>query len=117
MTMSSHRCAAPQRISVATVKSRAARTDLASTPGVRMATLGKHVQPRGLGSGDNGQFPLAAAAISTAGASQQWSVLSAATHSGCAVMTPSDQPRRGNGANGSILSHARGDCNKLPHKE
>ncbi len=61
VAMSSLRsAAAPPPRKVAIVKSRAARTGLASTPGVRVATRGRHAKPGVAGSG--GQLPPAAAA-------------------------------------------------------
>jgi hypothetical protein len=66
--MSSQRSAAPHRFMVAMAKSRPARTDRASMPGVRSASLGKQVQPAVPGRADSGQFPLAMAAIRSAGA-------------------------------------------------
>jgi hypothetical protein len=61
----------PHRCTVAIAKSRAAETVVASVPGVRMATRGKHVHCQGAGSGASGQLPLARAAVSTAGRSQR----------------------------------------------
>src|SRR5258708_13109681 len=71
------------------VKSRAARTDPGSVPGVRVATFGRHIPARGPGSGGRGQFPLTLAAISTTGASQPRPMplaLLPARRNGCAVM-------------------------------
>jgi hypothetical protein len=117
IAISSQRCAMPHRSTVATAKSRAARTDRASTPGVRVATRGKHVQLMGWGSGDNGQLPLATAAISTTGASQWPSVPSArlpARHEGCPVIAVRSATPPGTAHNG-ILPHARGHCKRLLH--
>ena len=44
---------------------------MASVPGVRMATRGKHVHCQGAGSGVSGQLPLAKAAVSMADSSQR----------------------------------------------
>jgi hypothetical protein len=60
----------PQCRSVATVNPRAARTELVSAVGVRLAIREEHVQPLAPGSGASGQFPLARAAISTADVNQ-----------------------------------------------
>src|SRR5262249_23050617 len=57
---------------VAIVNSRLTRTDRLSARGVRVAILGKQVQRAGSWCPDSGQFPLATAAIFTAGASQWW---------------------------------------------
>ena len=61
---------ATHRRKVTVVKSLLARTDRLSVPAVRVAILGKQVQRAGAGYADSGQFPLAMAAISIAGASQ-----------------------------------------------
>ena len=61
----------PHRCTVAIAKFRAAGTAVASVPGVRMATRGKHVHCQGAGSGLSGQFPLAKAAVSMANRSQR----------------------------------------------
>jgi hypothetical protein len=79
IAMSLHRCAASHRCSVATVKSRAAWTDLAPALAVRVATRGRHVPSRAGGPGASGQFPLAMAAISTAGIIQRQPLPLAAT--------------------------------------
>ncbi len=84
------RLATPHRCNVVAVKSRAARTDPASTPGVRVAIRGEQVQP-GAGSGDSGQFPLARPAISAAGASQ-WQPVLAARRDGCAAIASPINP-------------------------
>src|SRR5258708_31323582 len=89
IAISSRRSVAPHRCKVAMVKSRAARTDPASVPGVQVATFGRHIPDRGPGSGDRGQFPLALAAISPTGARQPRALplaLLPARRNGCAVM-------------------------------
>jgi hypothetical protein len=61
IAMSWLRSAVPHRCKVATVKSRAARTDPASAPSVRVAIRGRHAQPVGAGSGDGRQLPFTTA--------------------------------------------------------
>ncbi len=125
MAMSSQRCAVPHRCKVAMVKSRAAWTDLASAPGVRVATRGKQVQPWAAGSGVSGQFPLATAAISTAGVSQRQPKLLAALPTGddgCAGIAVRSNPaataERAPLQPASFRMHvhfATGVCNGLLH--
>ena len=74
ITMSSPRSAASQRRRVARVKSRAARTDPASVPGVRVAIRGRSVRPA---SGDGRPLPWIRPAVSAASISQRQSALSA----------------------------------------
>ena len=76
IAMSWLRSVVPQRRKVAIVKSRAARTDPASAPSVRVATRGKLTGPGEAGSGEAGsgdgrRLPLVRPAISAASVSQR----------------------------------------------
>ena len=71
IAMSWLRSAVPQRCKVAMVKSRAARTDPASAPRVRIAIRGMRSRPAGTGSGGGRQLTLAKPAISAASISQR----------------------------------------------
>ena len=69
--MSGLRSATPQRCRVATVKSRAARTDPGSEPSRRVAIRGGRVRPTGTGSGAGHRSPFTRPAISAASISQR----------------------------------------------
>jgi hypothetical protein len=71
IAMSSPRSAVRQRRRVAMVKSRAARTDPASAPTVRVAIRGRPAHPASAGSGDGSRLPYARPAISAATISQR----------------------------------------------
>ena len=84
-TISWLRSTTPHRCKVATVKSRAARTDPAPAPGAHVAIRGKRAHPTGPGSGDTNRLPLARPAISAASISQRRPVPSARCN-GCAAV-------------------------------
>ena len=89
-------CAVPHRRNVATVKSRAARTDPACAPRARVAIRGGQAQPTAAGSGGDRQLPPARPAISAAGISQRQPVPPVGCD-GCAAITArSTSVRHGN---------------------
>ena len=77
IAMSGLRSAAPHRRKVATVKSRAARTDPVSAPSVRVAICGRRAQPAGPGTGGGRQLPPSRPAVSAVSISQRQPVLPA----------------------------------------